>query len=164
MKVFIKDLHEGLHERHEAVTAESLSFPDPESYPQLVIIDLVIDRLDNIYRMKINVRTQAKQVCDRCLDEYTTDLHEVVEQIYQLGTGMLDDDEDVVVLPVDTREIDISDAIREVVVMSRPIKLLCSEQCKGLCPHCGVNRNQKQCKCDADEIDPRLETLKSLLN
>ena len=164
MKVFIKDLSEGLHERHEEVTAESLSFPDPQSYPESVIIDLIIDRLDNIYRIKMDVRTRVKQVCDRCLDEYTTDFHDVLEQIYQLGPGMLDDEEEVVVLPVDTREIDVSDAIREVVVMSRPIKLLCSEECKGLCPRCGINRNHDKCNCDTDDIDPRLEKLKSLLN
>ena len=163
MKVFVKDLGEGLHELHEEVPAGVLPLPDPESYPNPVIIDLVIDRLENIYRIKISIRTKAKLICDRCLDDYDYEFQEMTEQIYQVGSGTLDDDEEVEILPVDAREIDVSGAISDVFLMSRSIRLLCSEDCKGLCPHCGTNLNHKKCKCDRDIIDPRLEKLKSLL-
>lgn len=46
--------------------------------------------------------------------------------------------------------IDLSNGIKEAIVLSLPIASLCHEQCKGLCPVCGVNKNKKQCKCKVE--------------
>jgi uncharacterized protein len=43
--------------------------------------------------------------------------------------------------------IDLTDDIREEVILDLPIKLLCQENCKGLCPNCGANRNKEKCQC-----------------
>ena len=45
-----------------------------------------------------------------------------------------------------------------------PMKIVCSEKCKGLCTHCGSNLNITQCNCSENEIDPRFESLKSLFS
>ncbi|MDR3563858.1 MAG: DUF177 domain-containing protein [Negativicutes bacterium] len=60
-------------------------------------------------------------------------------------------------------EIDLTDLIRETVFLAEPIKMLCSEACKGLCRECGVDLNQVSCGCNSDSLDPRLEVLKNLL-
>ncbi len=44
------------------------------------------------------------------------------------------------------------------------MKPLCDENCKGICPNCGADLNAGTCRCDKQEIDPRLEVLKKLLN
>jgi uncharacterized protein len=164
MKIFIRDLSEGVHEFSEELPSGALELPEPELYPNPLSLKLYVDRLDNIYRVKITVRTKAHYVCDRCLDEYEPPFDEEGEQIYQMGAGKLDDEDEVIILPVDSKEIDITKAIQDIFIISRPIKLVCREDCKGLCARCGTNLNKKQCTCDTDEIDPRLEKLKSLLN
>jgi len=164
MKIFVKDLSEGIHEFHEEIPVQNIELSEPEFYPNALSLDLYVDRLDNIYRVKIQIRTVAKYNCDRCLNEYETTFDESAEQIYQLGTGKLESDDEVEILPRDSIEIDITKAILDVFVINRPMQLLCNELCKGLCVICGINLNHKTCNCETDNVDPRLEKLKTLLN
>jgi uncharacterized protein len=54
----------------------------------------------------------------------------------------------------------LEDVLREQVLLSLPVRTLCKPDCKGLCPHCGVNRNSQACNCAGD--DPRWEALAGL--
>ena len=56
--------------------------------------------------------------------------------------------------------IDVAPLICEQIVLMTPMKVLCTQECKGLCPHCGVNRNRVLCHCQADIVDDRLAVLK----
>jgi uncharacterized protein len=62
-----------------------------------------------------------------------------------------------------THEIDLSFGVRESLLLALPMKVLCSEDCKGLCPHCGANLNEESCDCVAETIDPRWAELRKLL-
>jgi uncharacterized protein len=53
--------------------------------------------------------------------------------------------------------------VREEIILSIPMKAVCSETCKGLCPECGQNLNEGQCDCVVERIDPRLAPLLDLL-
>jgi uncharacterized protein len=59
--------------------------------------------------------------------------------------------------------IDLGEVMRDEFYLALPMKPLCKDDCKGLCPVCGVNRNRETCACKADWVDPRLEALKALL-
>jgi uncharacterized protein len=59
--------------------------------------------------------------------------------------------------------LDLVDLLREQFVLALPMKPLCSEECRGLCPQCGTNLNTTQCACTPAWEDPRLAALKSLL-
>ena len=78
--------------------------------------------------------------CDRCLTDFTRDYIEAKD-------GMLDMD-----------ALAVSD-----ILLDLPSKQLCSEDCKGLCPVCGVDLNHSVCQCKKKEIDPRLQALADLL-
>ncbi|MDD2413569.1 MAG: YceD family protein [Eubacteriaceae bacterium] len=55
-------------------------------------------------------------------------------------------------------------SVEECLFINEPFRVLCKEDCKGLCPHCGANLNQTDCQChDEPELDPRLAALKKLL-
>jgi hypothetical protein len=56
--------------------------------------------------------------------------------------------------------IELNDVLREFVLLSLPIKRVCSDDCKGICPVCGQNRNQSECKCQAVGSDDRWAALK----
>jgi uncharacterized protein len=57
--------------------------------------------------------------------------------------------------------IDLTPIICEQIILLIPIKPLCSKECKGLCPHCGINRNTDSCNCHTEFIDDRLAVLKN---
>jgi len=59
-------------------------------------------------------------------------------------------------------KIDMADIVREQILLAIPEQLLCSEDCRGLCPKCGENRNLIDCNCADDDIDPRWAALKNL--
>ena len=58
--------------------------------------------------------------------------------------------------------IDLGEVVREQFYLALPMKPLCRETCKGLCPVCGANRNRETCTCETTWVDPRLEALKAL--
>jgi uncharacterized protein len=72
------------------------------------------------------------------------------------------DDEDADYETYNGDEIDLSGYIREQVAMSLPIKVLCSEGCRGLCYCCGVNLNLKECSCKDNWVEPRFAVLRNL--
>ncbi len=59
--------------------------------------------------------------------------------------------------------LDLVDLLREQFMLALPMKPLCTEACRGLCPQCGTNLNKTQCGCAPTWEDPRLAPLKSLL-
>ena len=56
----------------------------------------------------------------------------------------------------------LEDVLREQLILALPVRTLCKDDCKGLCPRCGVNRNSQSCSCDEGPSDPRWEALAGL--
>jgi uncharacterized protein len=56
----------------------------------------------------------------------------------------------------------LEDVLREQVLLSLPVRTLCKDDCKGLCPRCGQNRNNQDCSCEESQTDPRWEALSGL--
>lgn len=163
MKINIKDLSEGIHEFTKQISPQDLKLTEAEKYPDPLRIDIFIDRIEQVFRFKIGIKTKAHHKCDRCLDEFYFSFDEKAEQIYQLGHSDLDADDEIIILPDNTIEIDITPTILDIFLIGRPLKLLCREDCKGLCASCGVNLNHETCNCQIQETDPRLEKLKVFL-
>lgn len=70
--------------------------------------------------------------------------------------------EDLDVSVIENNEINLTDLAREQIILNLPEQIFCREDCKGLCPKCGVNRNEKDCNCIEKEVDPRWAALKNL--
>jgi Predicted metal-binding, possibly nucleic acid-binding protein len=97
--------------------------------------------------------------CTRCLDDFSRQVSiPFTETFREQGAA---DDPDATVFHGD--EIDIAEIVREAMIIAEPLKALCSDDCQGLCPICGVNRNQISCDCKTVGIDPRLAALEKLL-
>ncbi|MBQ5994514.1 MAG: DUF177 domain-containing protein [Clostridia bacterium] len=97
--------------------------------------------------------------CDRCASPVVRSMKVPVSHIlvYQLN----DEDNDDFYL-VEDMHFNLDELIREDVLLSLPSKILCREDCKGVCPFCGANLNETDCGCKAP-ADPRLEALKQFL-
>ena len=100
--------------------------------------------------------------CVRCLELY--DFRHVMPFAFVLvprSEADEEDDGDIDLSYYAGEEVDLSPLLRERVLLSLPTVPLCSEDCLGLCPTCGVNRNRDRCDCKP-EGDPRLAVLRSL--
>jgi uncharacterized protein len=70
--------------------------------------------------------------------------------------------EDLDVSILEGNEIDMTELVREQILLNLPEQIFCREDCKGLCEKCGANRNLIDCNCEEKEIDPRWAALKNL--
>lgn len=96
--------------------------------------------------------------CSRCLEEFKKDISGNIN----FDIPMVEKDEDDSYIQGDY--LNLSIIIEEALAFSLPMKTLCSEECKGLCSGCGQNLNIKECNCEVDDIDPRLEKLKDFFS
>ncbi len=107
--------------------------------------------------------------CGRCLEPYTQLLHMDVEIEFQPSISILTGEllpppEDDSIYLLDGHHIlDLTEPIREQVLLNLPMRPLCREDCAGLCPICGKNLNEGPCEGHPEEVDERLAGLSSLL-
>lgn len=108
------------------------------------------------------VRGEFAQECRRCLEPVGVEIDEELGRLYRLGDALEEDEsEDVLPLP-EGAELDLSEPVREQVVVSVPRYVYCREDCQGLCPQCGTNWNESECDCTTDEMDERWAPLRQL--
>lgn len=107
--------------------------------------------------LKVNllIKLQYNMVCSRCIEEFVYLSEFEINEDYDIdkNQGMLEDD-----------ILDLTELIRENILLHIPIKALCNESCKGLCAVCGTNNNVQHCNCNHDHLDPRLSVLNNILN
>jgi uncharacterized protein len=70
--------------------------------------------------------------------------------------------EDLNISVFDGEGIELDDLVREELLLAVPVNVLCREDCKGLCPTCGIDRNLSNCQCESNEVDSRWQKLKEL--
>ena len=170
--IMLIDLHELIQseESHKIIKPElemkKFTLND-ESYP---IKEYAIEfRFDDAGKKHVSCRCQGYVVleipCDRCLEpvenrisiDYFKDLDlnktseervaELDEEVYLEGTTF-----------------DTEVFIYNEILVSLPMKVLCSEDCKGVCNRCGTNLNKGFCKCDKTELDPRMSKILDVFN
>jgi uncharacterized protein len=100
--------------------------------------------------------------CRRCLTDVTTPVSDEVHLFFaEEGDETAEDDPDVYLIDADARELDLRPAIRESYSLVAPAYALCRDECKGLCPTCGADRNATDCGCPSAS-DGRWDALRSL--
>ena len=98
--------------------------------------------------------------CARCLKKFDN----TVKAKFQAAIVQKEDEEsDEIQFVITDGKVQLNEAIKQVIYLSMPMKSLCSKDCKGICPNCGVNLNYEKCQCENNLTDPRLEKLKDLL-
>jgi len=116
-------------------------------------------------RLRATFSGRFEQLCARCLEPVEHDLEGTFDLIFR--PGGVDNVAGERAITEDETEIGyyeesgllLEDAVREQVLLTLPGRTLCQEDCKGLCPHCGTNRNLANCECVEKPVDPRLAAL-----
>lgn len=112
--------------------------------------------------LKLGADVPYKGECARCLCEVEGVFHASLEKgVTEAGKLENEDTDDY--LMIENSMLTLDDALVELVVLDFPSRLLCSEDCLGLCPKCGKNLNDGDCGCPTKEADPRLAVLAKLL-
>ncbi|MBE6742163.1 MAG: DUF177 domain-containing protein [Ruminococcaceae bacterium] len=101
-------------------------------------------------------------VCDRCAEDFERNYSFNINKIVVQKLENEDDDFDDFVI-VENNLFDLDDYVYQEIQLYLPQKMLCSEDCKGLCPKCGKNLNKGKCSCEK-EVDPRMAALLQLLD
>ena len=100
--------------------------------------------------------------CRRCLEPLAVNIAEDVSMYYKSGVPELEAEaEEAYALP-ERGDLDLGPAVREHVALAVPRFALCREDCLGLCPTCGINRNTDDCECVTEEIDDRWAALRRI--
>ncbi len=106
---------------------------------------------------------KVKYECDRCGASFKSSLKSDYKMVYLMNEAPLETDSiNISYLSRIEDKIDTISDVREFALLSVPMKKLCKENCKGLCPKCGSDLNKEQCKCITEEIDPRWKPLMEL--
>lgn len=119
-----------------------------------------VSSIGEIVNFEAKISTELKLSCSRCLEKFVYPVNIEIDE--KFSNNQENEDEDMIIINGD--EIDIAEAVENGIIMSLPIKKLCSENCKGLCQQCGTNLNLNSCDCGNNNIDPRLAKLKDLFS
>jgi len=115
---------------------------------------------DDTVHVRGRLQAEVALSCGRCLEPFTLAVDQELDLFYlphESGQDREEEDEvglsdrDVVVAYYDGDRLDLGDVIREQLFLTVPLSRLCRQECRGLCPHCGTNRNQKDCACPTEE-------------
>ncbi|UCF63706.1 MAG: DUF177 domain-containing protein [bacterium] len=160
MKIPILHLEEGYHHFSGVIKGGSLNFYRNEVYPRDLSVEVDLNKFEKNISCQISISTLAHYQCDRCLAEYDRNFSERLDILFHVGPQEIETDEDEVVsISPDLKEIDITLYIEECLIVSIPMKLLCKESCKGICAGCGADLNTENCKCAETPHDSRWDKL-----
>ena len=114
-----------------------------------------------VLMMTGTIRTTIHGTCDRCANDFDRDMELPIDAV--LVTELANEEnEDEWVFPLEGDSADLEDIVRTIFVLNLDSKLLCKDDCAGLCCRCGKNLNDGPCNCQK-ELDPRFAALKQLL-
>ncbi len=152
-------------------TYPASAFDTPEQdYVVAQPVKLAFDLFKNNreFRLVGRVSTVLDLSCSRCLEPFTFAVDLPFDLLYlphaeNKGEGEVEiEDDDLGTAFYRDEVIDLGQLMKEQFYLAVPMKPLCREACRGLCPHCGTNLNEATCTCAAAWVDPRLEALRSL--
>jgi uncharacterized protein len=132
-----------------------------------VELDFDIHKDREKFRLEGTARTELELPCSRCLEPFRMPVDASFDLRYLPASEMSSDgeretqDEDLDIGYYRDDQIDLNELLREQFYLALPMKPLCQEDCRGLCPQCGTNLNTSACACEPDVVDPRLAALKS---
>jgi uncharacterized protein len=150
----------------EVCLQEEISFASP------LHLDIRVRIISNFVEASGKIGTSVNLACSRCLVPFTQEIVTPFEALYTEevpdpelpeADGEIElTSEAIDVFPILGKQMDLSEAIREQVLLALPVRPLCREDCKGLCAGCGADLNQGSCGCQGEAVDPRFAVLKNL--
>ena len=118
------------------------------------------DKAESYVELAFSIDGEYTTHCARCATELLEKFH--TSRVYGISKKLTDDSDKYIEVPDGL--LDIYELAESVFYLELPSKVLCKEDCKGLCPTCGCDRNVSECKCKKNIYANTLEDLKKLLD
>ncbi|MCC5911990.1 MAG: DUF177 domain-containing protein [Clostridiaceae bacterium] len=161
-------------EKQELSLDFQVNIDDIDYYGDVLKVVKPIDVIVKIYNigdklfLTCDIEGTLQVHCGRCLESFDYKLKTKIDaELMDEATLKEEDDFQDDIITYNEDEIDFEEVVKEQIATSIPMKLVCGQDCKGLCKKCGKNLNVETCKCHSliseDEIDPRLDKLRDLL-
>jgi uncharacterized protein len=136
---------------------------DPyDPLPAKVVGDLQITRMASGRLFDLEFETPVFGACQRCLGEARIQI-EVEGQEYQDDSPELGAEDDMTTPYLTGELLDVDRWAHDALLLAMPLRVLCREECEGLCPTCGIDRNSGTCSCVETTVDDRWSALRDLL-
>ena len=126
---------------------------------------LIKGRVENrlgVVTISYTAEYKMHYLCDRCLSDEHREYKMNFEHILLKDPNAAGASDDYIL--TEGNSLDLDELVVSDILLELPTKLLCKEDCKGLCSSCGKNLNEGKCGCDEKTVDPRLEVLRQLLD
>jgi uncharacterized protein len=125
-----------------------------------VTVKGTISNAGDVLLLEAMVEAMVNRTCGRCLKAFTgKSTAEVLEKFYPASAENIENDAFI----YESDIVDLTEPIRESLLLAEPLQALCRIDCQGLCPVCGADRNKGDCGCDTTTVDPRLAALKQFI-
>jgi len=129
-------------------------------------------RIDDMVEINGDIKTSVHLPCSRCLQPFQISLKSrfALTYMHRAADGIEDSEhqevelsaEDMGIVYFQGEKINLKDTIQEQVVIEFPLRALCKQDCKGLCPKCGADLNESLCDCDRRSWPDKFAVLKNL--
>ena len=163
IKIKVSNLANGTYDYDFEGKAGDLDISEP--YIGNFRTEVALTKYDNQIILDSETGITANLICDRCAKDFHSVIKSSFRKVYLFRVNIKDGEgekEDVIFIHPDMDKIDLDKDIKDYAVLALPMKNLCSEDCKGLCPKCGKNLNEETCICSEENIDPRWEPIQKL--
>lgn len=139
----------------------TMAYPDVVCFSEPVVIKGVLTNTKKGILFEADGNTEVIYLCSRCLEKVKVPVPFHINEMFY-PSGSVENEKEAETFCDD--EIDLTDVIQRSILENLPMKVVCKEECKGLCPKCGKNLNEGDCDCSDTQFDPRLESLRTLFN
>lgn len=138
------------------------------TYPILEKEEVVLE-IENLGGRKVKIQAATRVVlavpCDNCLEEQRVEIPISSEVEIDFNLSEEDRVSDLnETAYIDGYDLDVDRLVYEEILLGFPMKVLCQEDCKGICKVCGANLNQGECGCNRTEPDPRMSVIRDIFN
>lgn len=162
-ELFSQEGKEKTYEPHIEMTVYHGSDGDYE----IAAKDPVLLRIQNLGKRELYLEGKTALTlvipCNRCLDPVKVDMGLCFVRTLVLCEAEPGDAKELEEQPyLDGGNLDVDQLVRDELILNLPMKVLCSEDCKGICYRCGANLNHEACDCDNGSLDPRMAVIQDV--
>lgn len=153
--------------KHDTLDIEMKQFQAPDGVYEIVDQEPVQLKITNVGDRTLVLEGKAilslMIPCDRCLEPVKNDFHLTIERTLDMKLTEEERLEDLDEQPyLKGYNLDVDQLVRDELLLNLPMKVLCDEDCKGICNRCGANLNHGTCDCDRTSPDPRMSVIQDI--
>ena len=164
MKLLRSELLAGFSDKLFEIPVSSLDLKGLEFRKEIIMCRLSSESILEGFKLKGSLAFSFLKSCDRCLEKFE-DVHNPAFKLWLTSNMDLIKDEniDVIPFPNTMSDIDLKYVFHDFIFLEDPLKYLCSNDCKGLCHHCGLNLNNNSCNCVTIPTDTPFDMLENMV-